>query len=151
MTARRFESDLLESSSRPMPSSIPFLRHLLPGYLDLFPRNMTWVDIDFLFVKGALSIPDTPVRNALLQSYLEYAHPYMPVIELHEMIEIIEDGTGASGRISLLLFQAIMFAGTAFVDINFLRRAGFPNRKAARMAFFQRAKVRCYYVVYRGS
>lgn len=104
---------------------------------------MVRVDIDYLFVNGALSIPDIPLRNSLLQSYFEYVHPYMPVIEVRELIEILEDGTGASGKISLLLFQAIMFAGTAFIDIELLRSAGFSNRKAARMAFFQKAKVRC--------
>ncbi|KKA20995.1 hypothetical protein T310_4975 [Rasamsonia emersonii CBS 393.64] len=34
-----------------------------------------------------------------------------------------------------------MFAGTAFVDIKHLRAAGYPNRKAARKAFFQRARL----------
>lgn len=102
---------------------------------------MTSVDIDYLFAKGALSLPEDSVRNALLQSYLEYVHPYMPLIEVHELLQIINDGTGETGRISLLLFQAIMFAGTAFVDMEHLRAAGYSNRKAARKAFFQKARV----------
>ena len=65
----------------------------------------------------------------------------MPLIEVHEVLRIIDDGTGASGKISLLLFQAIMFAGTAFVDMEFLRVAGYTSRKAARKAFFQKARV----------
>lgn len=65
----------------------------------------------------------------------------MPLIEAHEVLQIINDGTGASGRISLLLFQAIMFAGTAFIDMDYLRTAGYSNRKAARKAFFQKARV----------
>ncbi|KFY86918.1 hypothetical protein V500_07310 [Pseudogymnoascus sp. VKM F-4518 (FW-2643)] len=118
-----------------------FLKHALPGYLKPFPQQMTSADIDYLFAKGALSLPDIPVRNALFQSYLEYVHPYMPLIEVHEMIEIVEEGTGASGGISLLLFQAIMFAGTAFVDMDYLRSAGFSDRKVARKALFQKARV----------
>lgn len=102
---------------------------------------MTSVDIDYLFAKGALSLPDIHVRNALLRSYLEFVHPYMPLIEIQDVLQIIDDGTGASGRISLLLFQAIMFAGTAFVDMEFLRSAGYSNRKSARKAFFQKARV----------
>jgi hypothetical protein len=65
----------------------------------------------------------------------------MPLIEVHELLQIINDGTGETGRISLLLFQAIMFAGTAFVDMEYLRVAGYSNRKAARKAFFQKARV----------
>jgi hypothetical protein len=120
----------------------PMLKHKLPEYLKPLPQRMTSVDIDYLFAKGALSLPDVAVRNALLRSYLEYVHPYMPLVEVHELLRIINDGTGASGRISLLLFQAIMFAGTAFVDIEYLRSAGYPNRKTARKAFFQKARVR---------
>jgi hypothetical protein len=102
---------------------------------------MTSADIDYLFAKGALSLPDSPVRDALLRAYYEFVHPYMPLVEIHDLVEIIEDGTGASGRVSLLLFQAIMFAGTAFVDMEHLRSAGYSNRKVARKAFFQKARV----------
>ncbi|KAE8443383.1 hypothetical protein EG329_001942 [Mollisiaceae sp. DMI_Dod_QoI] len=117
------------------------LKHILPDYLKPLPQRMTSVDIDYLFAKGALSLPDDSVRNALLRSYLEYVHPYMPLVEIHELLQIIDDGTGQSGRISLLLFQAIMFAGTAFVGMEYLRAAGYSNRKAARKAFFQKARV----------
>jgi len=119
----------------------PMLRHSLPAYLKPLPQRMTSVDIDYLFAKGALSLPDIPIRNALLESYIQYVHPYMPLIELHEALQIIQDGNGEHGRISLLLFQAIMFAGTAFVDMQYLRAAGFSNRKAARKAFFQKSRV----------
>jgi len=117
------------------------LKHQLPGYLKPLPQRMTSVEIDYLYAKGALSVPENPVRNALLRAYVEFVHPYMPLIELHDTLKIIGDDTGESGRISLLLFQAIMFAGTAFVDIAFLRSAGYSNRKSARKAFFQKARV----------
>jgi hypothetical protein len=120
---------------------MPFLKHVLPGYLKPLPQRMTSADIDYLFAKGALSLPDVPVRDALLRAYYEFVHPYMPLVEIHDLVEIIEDGTGASGRVSLLLFQAIMFAGTAFVDMEHLRSAGYSNRKVARKAFFQKARV----------
>lgn len=125
----------------PSRNALPMLKHKLPGYLKALPQRMTSVDIDYLFAKGALSLPSHPVRNALLRSYIEYVHPYMPLIEVHEVLRVIEDGTGAAGRISLLLFHAIMFAGTAFVDMDYLRSAGYTNRKAARKAFFQKARV----------
>jgi hypothetical protein len=103
---------------------------------------MNAADTQYLFAKGALCVPDMPVRNALLRSYIEFVHPYLPLIELNEIIEIIEQGTGAFGGISLLLFQTIMFAGTTFVDMEYLVGAGFSDRKVARKAFFQKARVR---------
>lgn len=102
---------------------------------------MTSVDIDFLYAKGALSLPEHPVRAALFRSYIEYVHPFMPLVDIHEFLQIVNDESGNSGRVSLLLFQAILFTGTAFVDMEFLKQAGYRNRKAARKAFFQRARV----------
>lgn len=136
----------LDDYPDPMPlPPTPQLKHRLPDFLKPLPQRMTSVDIDYLFAKGALSLPDTPVRNALLRGYVEYVHPYMPLVEIHELLKTINDGTGESGKISLLLFQAIMFAGTAFVDMEYLRAAGYSNRKAARKAFFQKARVRTRY------
>lgn len=127
-------------ASPAMPPATP-LKPNLPAYLKPLPARMTPVDIDYLFDKGALSLPETPIRNALLQAFLEFVHPYMPLVEVHELLQTIEDGSGKSGRISLLLFQAIMFSGTAFVDMDYLRSAGYTTRKAARKAFFQKARV----------
>ena len=142
LSAASILGDRTATRLEPAPvSTFPLLKHRLPDYLKPLPQRMTSVDIDYLFAKGALSLPETPIRNALLRAYLEYVHPYMPLVEIHELLQIIEDGTGANGKISLLLFQAVMFAGTAFVDMDYLRGAGYSNRKAARKAFFQKARV----------
>jgi hypothetical protein len=102
---------------------------------------MTADDIQYLFKKVALSIPDTNFRNALLQAYIEYVHPYMPLIELHDFLRIVDQNDGENGKISLVLFQAVMFAGTAFVDKALLDAAGFTSRKAARKVFYMKARV----------
>ncbi|KAI9646566.1 hypothetical protein NHQ30_004561 [Ciborinia camelliae] len=118
----------------------PSLKHSLPAYINPLPSKMTSVDIDYLWAKSALLIPEPPVRNALLRAFIEYVYPYMPILELHKILQIIND-EGGYGSMSLLLFQSIMFSGTAFVDMDTLRRAGHRTRKAARKAFFQRARV----------
>ena len=142
LTSASMMGDLTSSSyTKPSIPPPPPLKHKLPAYLKPLPPRMTSVDIDYLFAKGALSLPETSVRNALMKAYIEYVHPYMPLVEMHELLAIIDDATGQSGKVSLLLFQSIMFAGTAFVDMEFLRNAGYTNRKAARKAFFQKARV----------
>lgn len=108
---------------------------------------MTPEDTHYLWKKGALTIPDTSFRNALLRAYVEFVHPYMPLIELHEFLDIVDrgDGTksdGTPGKISLVLFQAVMFTGTAFVDKSWLEGAGYGSRKSARKAFYLKARVR---------
>ena len=98
-------------------------------------------DVAHLQRKGALAVPPNDFRNELLRAYIEFVHPYMPLIELHELLHIVNQGTGESGKISLLLFQAVMFAGVAFVDMSYLTKAGYPTRKSARKAFYLKARA----------
>jgi hypothetical protein len=113
----------------------------LPCYIRPLPPRIMGEDVDFLQRKGALTVPDTRLRNELLRSYVQYVHPYMPLLDLKDFLQPIERNDGNS-PVSLLLFQAVMFAATAYVDMRFLHAQGFDNRKAARKFFFQRARVR---------
>ncbi|KAJ6120272.1 hypothetical protein N7523_004552 [Penicillium sp. IBT 18751x] len=112
----------------------------LPDYIRGLPARLTKDDIDYLAAKGALSIPDVSLRNELLKAYVHYVHTYMPLLDLEEFLQTIVQNDGVH-RISLLLFQAVMFAGMAFVDIKHLKAAGYQTRKAARKIFFQRARL----------
>lgn len=66
----------------------------------------------------------------------------MPVLDLSHFLQILDARDGKSGQISLFLFQAILFAGAAHVNMNYLRAAGFTTRKQALKELFQRARVR---------
>ncbi|OJJ46303.1 hypothetical protein ASPZODRAFT_133335 [Penicilliopsis zonata CBS 506.65] len=112
----------------------------LPDYIRGLPPRLQKEDIDYLATKGALTVPDLTLRNELLKSYIHYVHTYMPLLDLEEFLQTIARNDGIH-RMSLLLFQAVMFAGTAFIDLKHLLAAGYPNRKAARKVFFQRARL----------
>lgn len=112
----------------------------LPDYIRPLHAKFQDEDIDFLRAKGALTVPDVDLRNELLKSYIQYVHTYMPLLELDEFLTVIFRND-TSKRLSLLLFQAVMFAGTAFIDMEHLRAAGYDSRKTARKTFFQRARV----------
>lgn len=113
---------------------------VLPDYIRGLPSRLQPEDVDYLAMKGALTIPDVPLRNELLKSYVHYVHTYMPLLDLEDFLQTIHHNDGVN-RLSLLLFQAVMFAGTAFIDLQHLQAAGYPSRKAARKAFFQRARL----------
>ena len=102
---------------------------------------MAMEDVAHLSRKGALTIPTTEFRNELIRAYIEFVHPYMPLLDLQELLEIVNLGTGETGKISLLLFQAVLFAGVAFVDMEYLTKAGYPTRKSARKAFYLKARA----------
>jgi hypothetical protein len=113
----------------------------LPSYIRALPPRITADDMEYLRRKGGLTVPDTRLRNELLRSYVQYVHPYMPLLDLRDFLHPIERNDGNS-PVSLLLFQAVMFAATAYIDMRFLLAQGFDNRKTARKVFFQRARVR---------
>ncbi|KAF3484240.1 C6 transcription factor [Arthroderma uncinatum] len=121
-------------SPRPSP------RNSLPDYIQPLPCKFQTDDIDYLERKGALTIPGDSLRNELLKSYIQYVHTYMPLLDLDDFLRVIVRND-ASRRLSLLLFQAVMFAGTAFIDFKHLKAAGFESRKDARKAFFQKARL----------
>jgi hypothetical protein len=110
----------------------------LPKFIRELPLRIPPEDIGFLRNKGALTIPEAELRDELLRKYVQYVHPLLPVLDLEEFLVSVERNDG-SGRVSLLLFQAVMFAATAYVEMRFL--SGYANRVVVRRKFFQKAKV----------
>ncbi|KAI5865456.1 fungal-specific transcription factor domain-containing protein [Durotheca rogersii] len=113
----------------------------LPGFIRPLPTKISPEDVSYLHTKGALSLPSPSLQNALLCSYIEYVHPYMPLLELHDFLAMVDSRDGLYGQASLFLYQSVMFAATAFVDVKYLKEAGYANRKAARRDFFYKARL----------
>ena len=123
------------------PQSPASRGHSLPAFIKSVPAKYGVDDIAYLAKKGALTIPNLPLRNALLKCFVEFVHPYMPLLDLQDLLQTVEDNDG-KGAVSLLLFQAVMFASTASVDMKHLKAAGYATRRDARRDFFQKTRVR---------
>lgn len=113
----------------------------LPLFIKPLPPRIGPDEVSYLEKKGALSLPKQPLRNEMLRAYVEFVHPYMPLLDLHDFLQAIDDPEGKFGKVSLILFQAVMFAGSAFVDMAQLQAAGYVTRKEARRDFFQKTRV----------
>lgn len=113
----------------------------LPSFLRPLPANLLPEAVQYLHVMGALAVPAIPLQNALLQTYVEYINPCMPLMDLQNFLNIVYCRHGRNGQTSLLLFQSVMFAATAFVDVKYLREAGYKTRKEARKEFYQKIRV----------
>ena len=113
----------------------------IPYFIKPLPPRIGPDEIQYLAKKGALTVPSTGLRNELLRAYIEFVHPYMPVLDLCDFVKAVESSNGQLGRISLILYQAVMFAGSAFIDMQHLYNAGYNSRKHARRDFFQRTRV----------
>ncbi|CRK15197.1 hypothetical protein BN1708_017356, partial [Verticillium longisporum] len=119
----------------------PDLQAQLPAFVKPLPARIASEDVKYLHTKGALSLPPLPLQTALLQAYVEYVHPYMPLLDLREFLGAVNARDGLCGQVSLFLYQAIMFAATAFVDMKALKEAGYSTRKAARRSFFSKTRL----------
>lgn len=141
LTARgiQMQSPAVLTSSY-FPSFQPTNEAVLPNFVPALPNRILAEDLAFLQKKGALLIPETSLRNELLRCYVQYVHPYLPLLELDEFLTAIQKDDGSS-TVSLLLFQAAMFAATAYIDMRYLHSQGYDTRKAARKAFFSRVKL----------
>lgn len=112
----------------------------VPYFVKPIPPHLADEDVGYLFRKGALSVPEPALRDALLESYIDYIHPCLPLLDLDCLTSVIQ-GHVTADRISFPLFQAVMFAGAAWVDIKPLRKLGFLTRKAARKALYRKARA----------
>ncbi|UKZ70210.1 uncharacterized protein TrAtP1_011204 [Trichoderma atroviride] len=113
----------------------------LPPFVRPLPSKISPEDVRYLHAKGALSIPCLSLQNALLRAYIEFVHPYMPLMDLVPFLSTINRYDGSEGQISLFLYHAVMFSATAFVDMRHLREAGYATRKAARKGFFLKTRL----------
>lgn len=113
----------------------------LPGFLKPLPYRIGPDEIAYLDKKGALTLPHDGLRNELIRAFIEFVHPYMPCLDLHSFLEVVDHPDGSAGTLSLILYQAVMFAGSAFIGMEHLENAGYMTRKEARKDFFQRTRV----------
>ncbi|KAL4809779.1 fungal-specific transcription factor domain-containing protein [Aspergillus unguis] len=127
-----------EPSTRPVVDGC--VRHQLPAYVRPLSSHLSHHDIDYLSTKDALTIPDDELRDELLRIYVNLVYPFMPAAELEDFLGPIMRNDGRDA-VSLILFQAVMFASITFVDAKLLHRCGYETRKEARSVFFQRVRL----------
>lgn len=113
----------------------------LPSWVKPLPDRMEADDVDFLGKKGALTIPDNPLRDELLGCFIEWVYPWTPMLDVSDFLCTISRENGSRGKLSLLVIQAIMFAGVGFADLAILQQAGFQTHKDAKKHFFRKTKV----------
>ncbi|KAF4443577.1 cutinase transcription factor 1 beta [Fusarium acutatum] len=129
------QSSVISGKSTKLPSTSELEPFIVP-----MPSRMRTNDIQFLMSRGALTLPDPQLRNALLSSFFTHIHPFMPAIDMDEFLEAIRSD-GRHFKISLLLFQAVMFAGAACIPMRYLQKLGFDSRKDAREELFTRVRL----------
>ncbi|KAK7226035.1 hypothetical protein V2G26_014038 [Clonostachys chloroleuca] len=115
----------------------------LPEFIKTPPEHFRQGHIMFLLAEGALTLPSVSLQHALVEAWAEFAYPYMPLAHIHDLLNTIHNPNNSGQRISLLLYQAILFAGSAFVDTKHLRQEnhGFSSRRDARKELARRVTL----------
>ncbi len=135
-------ADVSEAPTTSSSLSVETTNDQLPDFIKPLPPNLTPDDIDYLSRKGAFCIPSPSFLDALVRSYIRYFHPFMPLLDLPTLFHCISGHRSHDDpKVSILLLQAIMFAGSTFVDLDEIQGAGFSTRRVARKAFYDRARV----------
>ncbi|KAK0744382.1 fungal-specific transcription factor domain-containing protein, partial [Apiosordaria backusii] len=110
----------------------------LPSYIQCDLSHISNEDISFLRRKGCFTFPKKDLLDDLLKCYFDYVHPHVPFLDEQEFWETQHFHHTDGYRISLILFQAVLFAATACAPLSVLRRAGYTSRRVARRAAFDR-------------
>ncbi|KAK5061083.1 hypothetical protein LTR84_007625 [Exophiala bonariae] len=111
----------------------------LPSYIARLPVGLDDHVVQLLLHKGALTVPSKTTIDELLRVFVCHVYPFLPVLDLGNFLGAVK-GTN-SDRISLLLFQAVMFAGVTFADLSHLQQEGLRTYDNARKIFFDRVKL----------
>lgn len=112
----------------------------LPPFIMPLSNLVLSEDLAFLAQKGALTVPEPDLQMEILRGYLFSVHPNQPMLDFKQFVSAILNNS-EENQISLLLFQAVMFAGLHGLPLHVIHRLGFESTKQAREVFFNRARL----------
>ncbi|KAL4864854.1 hypothetical protein BDV12DRAFT_211348 [Aspergillus spectabilis] len=108
-------------------------------------------DIQYLSLKGCFCVPAGEVLDDFVRKYFLYVHPCLPIIDEAGFWEMYyhtpsqrfdpDSVDMETSRISLFVFQAMLFASSMFVSPDTIKAAGFPDARSARNTLYTRAKL----------
>lgn len=98
--------------------------------------------VTFLQSQDVFALPPIPIQWELVKSFVEYIYPRMPLLDLESFLNCLNCLDGSSGQINLVLYSAILFAGSTHVDEEVVSRYGYSDRKLLRKELYKRTQVR---------
>ncbi|KAI0008714.1 fungal-specific transcription factor domain-containing protein [Xylariaceae sp. FL0662B] len=106
-------------------------------------QNIMPQDVNYLESQGCLRVPTRSIFDEFVREYFLHVHPMMPVINEGDFWDMYchhVPGEPAE-KISLIVFQAILFSSCNFVSKSSIKALGFPSIRAARATFYRRTKL----------
>ncbi|KAK7223212.1 hypothetical protein V2G26_011215 [Clonostachys chloroleuca] len=105
-------------------------------------RSLGPEDVAYLASQDCLVIPTGETLDHFLEMYFLHVHPLLPMVNEGNFWKLYCHGPCEdTDKVPLVLFQAILFAASSFVSEEVVKHLGFPHTRAARAAFYKRAKL----------
>ncbi|KAH8648257.1 hypothetical protein BGZ61DRAFT_542417 [Ilyonectria robusta] len=131
------QNGLLSPSSYIAYSYFPFITL---GNLSSVPAQ----DFQFLELQGCLYVPSRPILDKFTRQYFLHMHPLLPALNEGDFWDMYfqHSNPRAPGRkISLLVFQAMLFLCCNFVPETMLSTLGLHTTQKACAIFYRRATL----------
>ncbi|KAM5346048.1 hypothetical protein ACJ41O_009053 [Fusarium nematophilum] len=116
-------------------------------YQFLVISNMSSIppqDLQFLELKGCLHVLRPQILDQFVRQYFLHMHPMLPILDEGTFWDVYTQRASSRKphqKISLLLFQAMMFACCSYVPQATLSLLGLKTARAARAAFYRLARL----------
>ncbi|KAI1119139.1 hypothetical protein F5Y14DRAFT_396631 [Nemania sp. NC0429] len=110
-------------------------------------HNVMPQDVNFLESQGCLKLPTRPILDEFVQQYFLHVHPLLPFLNEGDFWNLYchHQGGGGGGdvgdKMSLLVFQAMLFSCCNFVSKTSIKALGFPDIRTARATMYRRTKL----------
>lgn len=106
-------------------------------------RRIPHQDFNFLETQGCMRVPIRPWLDEIVQQYFLHVHPFLPLVHEGDFWDLYQhDGEEPTGeKVSLLLFQAMLFASCTFVSESTMKALGYPDIRSMRGTLLRRAKL----------
>ncbi|KAG5761624.1 hypothetical protein H9Q72_010280 [Fusarium xylarioides] len=100
-------------------------------------------DLNYMEAQGCLHVPSRPILDNFVEQYFRHQHPFLPLLNEGDFWEMYsqKESTGPQSTISLLVFQAMLFASCNFVSLHIIKQLGFSSLRTARAEFYRRTKL----------
>ncbi|KAI1827490.1 hypothetical protein F4861DRAFT_366671 [Xylaria intraflava] len=126
--------------SLPIPADITYSYY---PFLSINLNNIMPQYVNFLESEGCFRIPTRPILDEFVQQYFLHVHPLLPLINEDDFWNLycqLDIGVELE-KMSLLVFQAMLFSCCNFVSKSSIKALGFANIRTARATLYRRTKL----------
>lgn len=113
---------------------------VLPSFIAPIKSRRCAQHWEFLYAQGAFDILEDKLRNVIVTSYVNFVHPQLPVVDIHELLQALATN-GTDCTISIILLQAILLSGCSFVEMEYIKAGGYESRMTLRKQIADRVRL----------